>query len=107
VYLGALAELGIPGLLTLLAVIGFALGAAVRATWIFERLGERDMELISRAVVLSLVPVFVGDFFVSGQYEKFAWLLLSLCPVLLVLARRAAAESAAASRLRSRSRATR
>jgi O-antigen ligase len=90
-YLEALTDTGIPGLLALLAVLGCSIGAAVRATWIFERLGDRDMELISRTVVLAVVAVLTSDFFVASVYAKYLWILLALCPVLLGIARRAAA----------------
>jgi O-antigen ligase len=89
-YLEALTDLGIPGLLTLLAVLGCSIAATVRAAWIFERLGDRQMELISRAVVLSQAAVLTSAFFVSAVYAKYLWILLALCPVLLSLARRAA-----------------
>lgn len=94
-YLEALVDLGIPGLLTLLAVLGCCIGAAVRATRIFERLGDVQMELISRAVVLALAGVLTGDLFVSSEYAKFLWIPLALCPVLLGLARRTAAQAGA------------
>jgi O-antigen ligase len=88
-FLEAFADLGIPGLLTLLAVLGFSIGAAVRAAWIFERLGDAQMELMSRAVVLALVAVLASDCFVASGYAKFLWIPLALCPALLRLARRA------------------
>jgi O-antigen ligase len=91
-YLELLVDLGLPGLLLLLAVLVCSLAAAVRATRIFERLGDRQMELIARGVVLAVVAVLASDFFVSGEYEKYQWLLLALCPVLLAVARRAVAE---------------
>lgn len=87
-FLEALTDLGIPGLLTLLAVLGCALTSAVRAAWMFERAGDRGMEAMSRAVVLALVAVLTSDLFASSVYAKFLWILLSLCPVLLSLARR-------------------
>jgi O-Antigen ligase len=90
-YLEALADLGIPGLLTLLAVLGWALSAGVRATRLFERSGDEQLELMSRAVVLALVAILVSDFFVSNAPAKYLWLLIALCPVLLRLARRQAA----------------
>jgi O-antigen ligase len=93
-YLEALADLGIPGLLTMIAVLALALAAAVRATWTFERLGDRQMELAARAIVLGLVAVLVSNFFVSDQYARYLWLLLALCPVLLRLARDAEAQAA-------------
>ena len=97
-FLEALADLGIPGLLTLLAVLGCALTAAVRAAWMFERSGDRGMEAMSRAIVLALVAVLTSDLFASSEYAKFLWILLALCPVVLALARRGSATAAAAAR---------
>jgi putative inorganic carbon (HCO3(-)) transporter len=89
-FLEAAADLGIPGLLTLLAVLGCSIAAAVRAVWIFERLGDRQMELMSRGVVLAVVAVLTSDLFVAGGYAKYLWIPLAMCPVLLRLARREA-----------------
>ncbi len=88
--LEALADLGVPGLLTMVAVWGGCFALAVKAARIFERLGDREMELLSRAVVLALIAVFVGDAFAPSQYAKYLWILLAVCPVLLSLARRGA-----------------
>ena len=93
IYLEALADLGVPGLITLLGVLGTLIGAAVRAAWIFERLGDLQLELIARGVVLALVGLLSADFFSSSQYAKYLWILLALCPVLLALARREEAEA--------------
>jgi O-antigen ligase len=90
-FLEALADLGIPGLLTLLAVLGYSMRAAVRAARLFQQAGDEQMELISRAVFLAVVAVVTQDFFVSGNYGKYQWILLALCPALLGLARRAVA----------------
>jgi len=87
-YLEALADLGIPGLLTLLAVLALSLGAGIRAAWMFERLGDREMELVSRCVVLAIIAVLTAALFVSSEYGKYLWLLLAVCPALLALARR-------------------
>jgi O-antigen ligase len=95
-FLEALVDLGVPGLLTLLAVLGCCIGAAVRAAWIFERAGDTRMELISRGVVLALAAVLTGDVFVSSEYAKYLWIPLALCPVLLALARRTEAPAQAA-----------
>lgn len=89
-FLETAADLGIPGLLALLAVLGGCIAAAVRAAWLFERLGDSQMELIARSLVLSLAAVLTSAFFVSGQYAKYMWIPLALCPVLLGLARREA-----------------
>ncbi len=87
-YLEALADLGIPGLLTLLAVLAGSIGAGVRAAWMFERLGDRQMELVSRSVVLAIVAVLTAAVFVSSEYGRYLWLLLAVCPPLLAIARR-------------------
>jgi O-antigen ligase len=86
-FLEAATDLGIPGLLMLLAVLGFAIRAAVRAAWIFERLGDRQMELMSRAIVLALVAVLTSDLFVASVYAKYLWIPLAMCPVMLRFAR--------------------
>jgi O-antigen ligase len=87
-FLEALVDLGIPGLLTMIAVLGTLLAAVVRAARIFERIGDVQLELLSRAVLLAMVAVLVSDLFVSGEYGKYMWLLLAPCPALLTLARR-------------------
>jgi O-antigen ligase len=91
-YLEALADLGFPGLLTFLAVLGFCIGAAVRAVRIFERIDDVQMELMARALVLALVAILTADLFVSSAIAKFLWLPLAMCPVMLAVARRARAE---------------
>ncbi len=92
-YLEALADLGVPGLITYLAVLVAALAAAIRAVRIFERLGDTQMELLARSLVYAQAGVLVAHFFVSGEIEKYQWLLLALCPAALALARRARARS--------------
>jgi O-antigen ligase len=87
-YLEALVDLGIPGLLTLLAVLAGSIGAGIRAAWMFERLGDSQMELLSRCVVLANIAVLTAALFVSSEYGKYLWLLLAVCPALLALARR-------------------
>jgi O-antigen ligase len=86
-YLEVLAELGIVGLALFLTVLGFALACIVRAARLFRRLGDRQMELLSRALFVALVGLLASDFFGSRQYEKQLWLLLALGPAFLALAR--------------------
>ncbi len=87
-YLEELVDLGVPGLLLFLAVVALSLRCVVRATRIFERVGDRDMELISRTVFLALAAELTTAAFVSQEYAKYLWIVLALCPVLLRLARR-------------------
>ncbi|MFN2629833.1 MAG: O-antigen ligase family protein, partial [Gaiellaceae bacterium] len=86
IYLELLADLGVPGLLALLGVLLGALAAAARAAWLFQRSNDRELELISRAVVLSVLAFMVADFFVSDQFSKQLWLVLALGPAVLKLA---------------------
>lgn len=87
-FLEAAADVGIPGLITLIAVLFFCLRAIIVAAHTFERIGDEQMELISRGILFSLVAVLVSDFFVAAGYAKYLWIPLALCPVMLGIARR-------------------
>ena len=86
VYLEILAELGIPGLTLFLLLIGISTATALRAARMFRRLGEEDLELIARAVVVSLCSTFAADFFLAAEFSKLLWLLLSLGPAMVGVA---------------------
>ena len=90
-YLEVLAELGIVGLALFLAIVSYALGCALKAVKEFARTGDRSMEIISRALFIALVGLLAGDFFGSREFGKQLWLLMSICPALLALARAQAA----------------
>ncbi len=90
-YLEVLVDLGIPGLLAFVAILVCAGGATVRAVRLFSLSGDEEMELVSRALVLTIVAVSTSEFFISAQYGRYLWLPLSLGPVLLGMARRAQA----------------
>jgi O-antigen ligase len=92
VYLEVLAELGVVVLALFLALVGAAIGTGVKAARGFTRAGDADMELLSRAVVVSLVALLAMDFFISDQFSKQLWLLLALCPALLAIGRRVESE---------------
>ena len=85
VYLEMLADLGIPGLLAFVGVAFFSLLAAAKAAHNFERSGDRDMELVARCLVLSVVAFMSADFFLSGEFSKQLWLTFALCPAVLAL----------------------
>ncbi len=97
IYLEQLADVGIPGLLILLCIFVAALAAALKAAHIFERIGDRGLELLSRCVVLALIAFLTADFFASELPSKQLWLVIALCPALLALA---SSQAAAASRRR-------
>jgi O-antigen ligase len=85
-YLQVLAELGIVGAALFLAIIGFSLLCILRAARIFERLGDTNMELLSRSLLIALFGVLAADFFISEEFSKQLWLLLGLGPALLGIA---------------------
>ena len=96
-YLQTLAELGAVGLALFLAIIGFAVACVVRAARVFASLGERDLELMTRGLLVALAGVLAADFFITQQFSKQLWLLLGLGPGLLGVARALAARGGSAS----------
>lgn len=93
VYLGTAAELGIPGLAIYLSLIGAMLWIGVKAAREFEAQGDRQMEVLTRAVVVAVVAILAALFFASDEFKKQLWLLLGLLPAMLAIARRQAAEA--------------
>jgi O-antigen ligase len=85
-YLEVFAELGLPGGVLFMSLIVFALACGVRATREFLRRGDRQMQVMTAAVVVALVGTLAADIFVSDEYSKQLWLLLGLCPALLAIA---------------------
>jgi O-antigen ligase len=88
VYLQILAEMGVVGLVLFLCLVGGLLWCGVRAARDFTRSGDTTMEIISRAVVVSIGGMLVTNFFISDQFNKVLWIELALCPCLLAIARR-------------------
>jgi O-antigen ligase len=90
VYLELLADLGIPGLLAFVGVVGFSMLAMAKAARAFERRDDRDMELVARCLFLALVAFMSADVFLSGEFSKQLWLTVALGPAVLALSRAAA-----------------
>ena len=86
-YLHVVAEQGIVGGVLFVAILAFVLLCVLRAAREFERMNERGMELLARALFVALVGILTADFFISEQYGKQLWLLLGLGPALLGVAR--------------------
>jgi O-antigen ligase len=86
-YLNVLAELGVVGFILFLAILAFPLWWAARAVGFAAQAGDRQLEVLARAMVVVIVGLLAADFFGSRQYSKQLWLLLSLCPVLLEISR--------------------
>jgi O-antigen ligase len=91
-YLHVLAELGVPGFVLFVGLLGAGVVAAWRAASLFARRGDRFLETCSRALVLALVALLVADVFASDQLNKGLWLLLGLGPAMLGIARGEQAE---------------
>jgi O-antigen ligase len=87
IYLQVLAELGVIGLVMLLAILAFPVACAVRAARNFRSQGDHRMDVISRAVVVALAAFLTSNFFLSSQFDKQLWLLIALGPVLLAISR--------------------
>lgn len=86
-YLNVLAELGVIGLVLFLSIVVYSLRSALRAARTFAAAGDIDMEIVSRALLVALIGFLVASFFGSREYSKQLWLLLSLGPALLGVAR--------------------
>ncbi len=87
-YLEVLADLGIVGLTLFLAIIAFALKAALDAARTFQGSGDERMELLARALIVAVAALLAADFFLSEQYSKQLWLLLALAPAMRAVAQR-------------------
>jgi O-antigen ligase len=87
-YLQELAELGVVGLTLFLTIVLFSVVSAIKAARRFAEADDRDMELLSRGVLLALLGILAADFFISGQFSKQLWLLLGFGPALLAIASR-------------------
>ncbi len=96
VYLEVLADLGIPGLLLFVGLVLSAVVSVGRAARESERRGDRDLEILSRCMVLSLVAFMAADVFLSGQTSKQLWLLMALCPAAQAMSRARMTEPALA-----------
>lgn len=78
VYLEMLATLGVPGLILLLAVFTGWAGAALRGAHIFERIGDSELDLLTRCIVLALIGYFASDFFLPDLQLKQFWLVFAM-----------------------------
>jgi O-antigen ligase len=91
-YLQVFAEMGIPGLVLFLGIIGASLSCALRAARVAERRGDVKLEALARAVFLALTGVLTSELFISQMHGKLLWGLLALGPAMLAIARAEPAE---------------
>ena len=86
-YLGMIAETGVPGLALFIGVLAFATVCAARAARAFERIGDWKWEIMSRGLFVALVASCVAGFFSSHDIAKWLWVLLALGPAVLTVSR--------------------
>ena len=87
-YLNIVDDLGIPGLLFFGLIIGGTFGAASAGIRALARVGDVEMEVLARAVVLGSLGMLAAAFFFSGEYQKQLWLLLGASAALPSVANR-------------------
>jgi O-antigen ligase len=87
------AESGVVGGGLFVAIVLASLYWMWRAAVIFERAGARDMEIIARSLLVATIGYLVAGLFISANYSKLLWLLLSLGPALYAVSRRRPASS--------------
>jgi putative inorganic carbon (hco3(-)) transporter len=87
IYLQLAAELGIVGLLLFMGIVLASFVAAERAASMAKALGDQDLELLARSLLLSLVGFMASDVFLSGEFAKQLYLVFALCPAALAIAR--------------------
>ncbi len=93
IYLMALAETGLVGTVILLSLLGFPIGCALVAARDFNRMGDRQLEIMARALVVALAGFLAANFFATDIFSKMLWLLLGLGPAFLAVARVRLAET--------------
>ena len=82
-YLQVLAETGVIGLSLFIAIIGACIWTGISAAKNFAKRGNRQGELLTRAVLIATAAILAGIFFLSEEHSKHLWLLLALLPALL------------------------
>jgi O-antigen ligase len=82
-YLQLLAEVGLPGLLAYLTVVGLALSTAWRAQRRLAALGEPELASLARSVLVAAVGMLVALVFLTDGDDMRLWILLGLGPALL------------------------
>lgn len=86
VYLEALVDTGVIGLILLVAVFSGLLGTAVRAGRVAERRGLSEVAILARAVAVAIVAALIAMFFLSDGPDPRMWVLYALAPITLRLA---------------------
>ena len=91
-YLHVLTEEGVIGLGFFLLLLTAVLRAAWQAVKNAQRAALLRLELLARGLTIGTLGLLAADFFLTAQYEKQLWLILSLCLAVAAIARRAESE---------------
>jgi O-antigen ligase len=86
-YLNVTAELGLVGAALFLAVALISFGCLLLAVRQLRREGDERLEILLRGVLVGICGYLVTLMFISEDYSKLLWFLLSLGPALLVAVR--------------------
>jgi len=86
IYLTVASELGLVGLALFAAIVALALRSALRAARAFAARGDSELELVARALFISIMALLIVGFFSSALYVKQFWILLALAPALHAVA---------------------
>ncbi len=86
-YLETAVEYGIIGVSLFLGLIAACLAALIKSVRTFKRAGDREMELLARALIAAISGILVADIFISEQFSKALWLLLAMGPAMLSVSR--------------------
>jgi O-antigen ligase len=87
-YLNITAELGITGGILFVGIIIFCVACSVLAIRCVTRAGDEGMEILMRGFVVALGGYLVTLLFLSESTEKLFWILMSLGPALLAVAKK-------------------
>jgi len=96
-FFGTAAELGLPGLVLLLGVIGSAALSLRRAATRARELGDEFLGRVANALALSLGGWAVASLFLSSETSRVLWIVLGLTLALPKLLAQAALEREASS----------
>jgi O-antigen ligase len=89
-YLHLLTEIGLIGLALFISIIVAALALGIRAIKTFSQLGDLEMEILARGLLVGTIGMFAAFFFISAQHEKQIPLLLGALAALFGISQKLA-----------------
>ena len=78
-FLGQLAELGIPGLVLFLGLLGSTLRMLRRTAAEARRAGEFFVNQVANALLLGIIAWCIGAFFISAETSRPIWIAIGMC----------------------------